>query len=131
MKTVRKFLVLPLAFVTLAVGTASAAQQHIITPSQMSAAVAERTAAQDADRASIREALARPEVKNVAASMGVDVDRLNNAVGTMNASELTEAAATARQVNDQLVGGASTVVISTTTIIIALLVVILIVVIAD
>jgi hypothetical protein len=131
MKTIRKFLVLPLAFVTIAVGTASAAQQHVVTPSQVSAAVAERTVAQDADRASIREALSRPDVKNVAATMGVDVDQLNSAVGTMNASELAEAAATARQVNDQLVGGASNVVISTTTIIIALLVVILIVLVAD
>lgn len=131
MKTVRKLLVVPLVFVTVAAGTASAGQQHIVSPSELSAAVAERTAAQDADRASIREALARPEVKNVAATMGVDVNRLNSAVGTMTASELAEAAATARQVNDQLVGGASTVVISTTTIIIALLLVILIVLIAD
>jgi hypothetical protein len=131
MKTVRKLLVFPLVLVTMAAGTASAGQQHIVTPGQLSAAIAEHTAAQDADRTSIREALARPEVKNVAASMGVDVERLDRAIGTLNAAELAEAAATAQQVNGQLVGGASTVVISTTTIIIALLIVILIVLIAD
>jgi hypothetical protein len=131
MKTVRKFLVLPLVFVTMAAGSAFAGQQHIINPSQLSAAVADRAAAQDADRAAVRDALARPEVRSVASSMGVDVNRLDNAVATMSGADLERAASTARQVNDQLVGGASTVVISTTTIIIALLVVILIVLIAD
>jgi hypothetical protein len=132
MTTVRKLLAFPLVLVTIAAGTASAAQQqHIINPAQLSAAMAEHTAAQDADRTAIREALARPEVRSVAATMGVDVERLTGAVGTMNATELAEAAGAARQVNDQLVGGASTVVISTTTIIIALLVVILIELIAD
>jgi hypothetical protein len=90
--------------------------------------VADRVAAQDADRAAVRDALARPEVRNVAATMGVDLARLTDAVGTMSGADLERAASTARQVNQQLVGGASTVVISTTTIIIALLVVILIVI---
>ena len=131
MKTVRKFLVLPLVFVTMAAGSAFAGQQHIINPSQLSAAVADRASAQDADRAAVRDALARPEVRSVASSMGVDVNQLDNAVATMSGADLERAASTARQVNDQLVGGASTVVISTTPIIIALLVVILIVLIAD
>lgn len=131
MKTVRKLLVFPLVFLTMAAGTAFAGQQHIVSPAQLSAAMAERAAAQDADRAAIREALARPEVKSVAATMGVDVDRLGGAINSLSAADLAEAASTARQVNDQLVGGASTIVISTTTIIIALLIVILIVVIAN
>ena len=79
----------------------------------------------------MREALARPEVRGVAASMGLDLNKMDGAVDTMNAAQIAQAASTARQVNDQLVGGASTVVISTTTIIIALLVIILIVVIAN
>lgn len=131
MKTVRKLVVFPLVLFTLAAGTASAGQQHIVNPSQLSAAMAERTASQDADRTAIREALGRPEVQKVAATMGLDMNRLNSAVGTMNAVELGQAANSARQVNDQLVGGASTIVISTTTIIIALLIIILIVVIAN
>ncbi len=128
MKTVRQFLALPLVILTIAPGSALAGQQHIVAPSQVSATVADRVAAQDADRAAVRDALARPEVRNVAATMGVDLARLNAAVGTMNGADLDRAATAARQVNQQLVGGASTVVISTTTIIIALLVVILIVV---
>ena len=128
MKTVRQLLALPLVILTIAPGSALAGQQHIVTPSQLSAAVADRVAAQDADRAAVRDALARPEVRNVAATIGVDLARLDAAVGTMSGADLERAASTARQVNQQLVGGASTVVISTTTIIIALLVVILIVI---
>ena len=90
--------------------------------------MAAKVASQDADRAAIREALARPEVKNLAAGMGVDMNRLTETVDTLAAADLDQAASTARQVNQQLVGGDSTVTLSTTTIIIALLVLILIIV---
>ncbi len=90
--------------------------------------MAAKLASQDADRAAIREALARPEVKNLAAGMGVDMNRLTETVDTLAAADLDQAASTARQVNQQLVGGDSTVTLSTTTIIIALLVLILIIV---
>jgi hypothetical protein len=132
MKAVRKLLVYPLVFLTIVAGSAQAGQQpHVVSPGQLAAATASRVAAQDADRAAVREALSRPEVRSMAEGMGVDVNRLSNAVGTLSGDDLAQAAATARQVNGQLVGGASTVTISTTTIIIALLIIILIVLIAD
>jgi hypothetical protein len=87
-----------------------------------------QVASQDANRAAVREALARPEVKRVAAGVGVDANRLAAAVDTMAGPDLDQAASAARQVNQQLVGGDSSISISTTTIIIALLVIILIVV---
>jgi pyruvate/2-oxoglutarate dehydrogenase complex dihydrolipoamide acyltransferase (E2) component len=130
MKTVRQLLVLSLVFLTMAAGSASAGQQHVVDPSQLATAIAQQVAAQDADRAAIREALARPEVRDVAKSMGVDLDQLTSAVGTMTAADVAQAGSAARQVNQQLVGGASTVVISTTTIIVVLLIVLLIIVIA-
>jgi pleurocidin family protein len=129
MKTARVFLVLFLVLI-MAPGRAFAGQQHIVAPGTIAAATAERTAVKDADRASIREALARPEVQSAAAKLGVSVGRLESAVNTLSGADLERAASTARQVNDQLVGGASTVTISTTVIIIALLIIILIVVIA-
>ena len=82
---------------------------------------------QDANRAVVHEALARPEVQSVADSIGLDLTRANAAVDTLSGTELDKAAAAAQQVNQQLVGGASNVVISTTTIIIILLVVIIII----
>ena len=130
MTTVRQLLVLPLVLLTMTAGSAFADQHHIVPPAQVASTMADRVASQDADRAAVREALARPEVQSVAASMGLDRQQMNAAVDAMNAAQLAQAASSARQVNDQLVGGASTIVISTTTIIIALLVLILIIVIA-
>ena len=128
MRTTRTSLVLVLAFLTAA-GSAFADQQHLVTPQQLTAAMKEKVAAQDADRAAVREALARPQVREVAASMGVEPARLSGAVDTMSAVDLQQAASAARQVNEQL-GGVTTVALTATTIIIILLVVIIIVLLA-
>jgi hypothetical protein len=128
MSTVRKLLAIPLILLVVAAMPAHAAQRHLVDSSQLAATVVEHVASQDADRAVVREALSRDEVKNVAASLGVDLTRANAAVETMSGEDLTRAADAARQVNRQLVGGASSVVISTTTIIIILLVIILLIV---
>ena len=79
--------------------------------------------------ASVHEALGRPDVRHVAATMGIDLDRLDVVVDTMQGADLEQAASTAREVNQELVGGSS-VTLSTTTIIIILLAIILLVVIA-
>lgn len=128
MRTARTPLALALAFLTAA-GSALADQQHVVTPQQLATAMREKVAADNADRAAIREALARPQVREVAAGMGVDPARLAGAVDTMSGVDLKQAATTARQVNDQL-GGATTVVLTATTIIIILLIVIIIVLLA-
>ena len=128
MPTVRKLLAVPLILLTAAATPSLAAQRHLVDSSQLAATVVEHVASQDADRAAVREALGRDEVKNVAATLGVDLTRANTAVDTMSGEDLTRAADAARQVNRQLVGGASNVVLSTTTIIIILLVIILLIV---
>ena len=83
---------------------------------------------QDADRAAIREDLARPEVRDTASKVGLDLSRTAACLDTLSGSELQRAAHAARNVNQSLIGGASNVTISTTTLIIVLLVVILLVV---
>ena len=128
MATVRKLLVLPLMVLMMASSTAFAGQQHVVTPSQLASAVADHVAKQDANRAVVHEALARPEVQQVAASVGLDLTRASAVVDTMSAADLDRAASAARDVNQQLVGGATTVVITTTTIIIILLLIIILVV---
>jgi hypothetical protein len=110
---------------------AAAGQKHAVAPATLAAAVANHTAKQDADRESIRQALSRSEVREIAAKTGIDMARVAATAETLTGADLERAAEAARQVNDSLVGGASTVVISTTTIIIALLVVILIIVAVD
>lgn len=122
MRTVRQFLALLLSMLTVPAGSAVAGQRHVVDPSQLAAAVAQRVAAQDADRAVIRDTLARPEVRDVAARFGVDMTRMTAAVDTLSGADLERAAATARQVDGELTGGASTITLSTTTIIIVLLV---------
>ena len=131
MTTIRSLLIFLLVLVMMAPGRAFAAQQHIVSPNAIAAATADHAAAASADRAAIRAALAKPEVCTAAARLGIDMGRLDAAVNTLSGVDLERAASTARQVNDQLVGGASNVTISTTTIIIVLLIIILIVVAVD
>ena len=95
--------------------------------STLAATIAQHAAEQDADRAEVREALTRPEIRDIAGRMGVDVDRAAAAVDTLAGAELVRAAGAARQINQQLVGGQRSITITTTTIIIALLIVILII----
>ena len=128
MQSVRTLLVFPLMVLMMASSPAFAGQQHLVAPSQLATTVADGVAKQDANRATVHEALARPEVQAVASKLGLDLTRATAAVGTMNGADLDKAAQAAQQVNDQLVGGASTVVISTTTIIIILLLVIILVI---
>jgi hypothetical protein len=128
MSTIRKFLVVPLVLLIGAATPAVAAQRHLVDSSQLAATVVEHVSSQDTDRAAVRDALSRDEVKNVAATLGVDLTRANAAVDTLSGEDLTRAADAARQVNRQLVGGASSVTLSTTMIIIILLLVILLIV---
>jgi hypothetical protein len=125
MRSLQKLLVLPLACVLLT-STSALAQEHVIDQSVLATAVTARVAAEEADRAAIRGALAKPQVRDVATRVGLDLKRAEAAVATMTGSDLERAATAAREVNDSLAGGASTIVLSTTTIIIALLVVIII-----
>lgn len=126
--TVRNVLALPLILLMALATPAFADTQHIVNPGVLSTAVDQHVAQQDADRTAVRDALAQPEVRDAAAKIGLDLDRVAGSLATISGSDLTRAGDAARQVNQQLVGGASTITMQTTTIIIVLLVVILIIV---
>jgi hypothetical protein len=128
MNSARKILVFPLMALMLASSSAFAGQQHVVTPSELATTVAGSVAKEDASRATVHEALGRPEVQAVASKLGLDLNRAEAVVDTMSGAELNKAANAAQQVNEQLVGGASTIVISTTTIIIILLLVIILII---
>lgn len=127
MSTARTLLAFSLA-VLMTSTSAFAGQQHLVSPDQLATTVADDAAKQDMNRATVREALERPEVQAVASKFGLDLTRATEAVNAMSGTDLEKAADAAQQVNEQLVGGASSVVISTTTIIIILLVLILLIV---
>ncbi|PYR35246.1 MAG: hypothetical protein DMF90_14240 [Acidobacteria bacterium] len=125
MPILRQLLAVLLMLLTIATGSAVADERHVIDPSQLAAAMRQHVGAQDTDRAAVREALARPDVQRVAASIGIDLNRVTSSVDTLSGRELQQAAMTARQINQSLVGGASS--ISTTTIIILLLILIVLI----
>ena len=131
MRTLRMSIVPVLVVLTGFPSFAVAQEPHAVAPAALAAAVANHAARQDADRQSIRQALSRPEVRDIVAKTGIDMARVTAAIETLEGADLDKAADAARKVNESLVGGASTVVISTTTIIIVLLVVILIIVAVD
>ncbi len=128
MPTLIRLISRSLALLLMVSAPVFAGQQHVISPNELAATVLERAAAQDADRAAIREALTQPQVRDVVSSLGVSVDRVESVADTLDGAELAKAGDAARQVNQQLVGGASSVVLSTTTIIIILLLVIILIV---
>jgi hypothetical protein len=108
--------------------SAHAQSRHVVRPADIAAAIDAHLASQNADRAAIREALERPEVRELATRIGIDLDQVTASIGTLSGPDLVGAANAARQVNETLIGGASSVTLSTTTIIIILLALILIIV---
>jgi hypothetical protein len=128
MRLLRECLVWLLVLLTALSSSAHAQNRHVVHPATIAAAVDAHVASQNADRAAIREALERPEVRDLATRIGIDLDHVTASIGTLTGPDLVAAASAARQVNETLVGGASSVTLSTTTIIIILLALILIIV---
>jgi hypothetical protein len=128
MRIVRRTLAICLAVLFM---IPAAHAQNVIGNSALDKAVQERVARDQADREAIQSLLHRAEVRDVADQAGLSLDKAIAAASTLDGEDLRRLAEQARQVDNQLAGGASTIVISTTTIIIILLLVILIVAIAD
>ena len=126
MKKFQRSLAVCLAVLFMA--PAASAQNHVINKSALDQAVQQRVSQDQADRQAIVSLLHRADVREVAARAGLSLDKAETAVSTLRGTDLTQLASQARQVQNDLAGGASTIVISTTTIILVLLIVILIVV---
>jgi hypothetical protein len=129
MRIVRHSLAVCLAALFMA--PIASAQDHVIGKSALDQAVQRRVTSEQADRDAILSLLQRAEVREVAARAGLSLDKAQAAVSTLQGRDLQQAASQARQVQNDLAGGASNIVISTTTVIIVLLLVLLIVAVAD
>jgi hypothetical protein len=129
MRIVRRLLAVTLAL--LLVAPAAQAQTHVIDKAALAKAVAARVKQDQADREAILALLEQGPVREIAARAGLSVEKAAAAVSTLQGDDLRDLASQARDVQNDLAGGASTVVISTTTIIIVLLIIILIVALAD
>lgn len=125
-RTVALVIVVALAGFALAPGVrAEGVSPQTVGASEIQAGIDQAAARAEADRQVLRQLLDRADFGRVAAAAGLDVERAVAAVGTLSGGELTQLAAQARLVPDELVGGSDSIVLPATTIIIVLLVIIL------
>ncbi len=124
----RKFVITMLVAVMLAPSLAYAqVAAQAAAPQTLATVAADHAAKKQADRQVILDVLSREDVRQVAKSANLPIDKAAAAVATLQGSELAQVAAQAQQVNDALAGGQS-ITLSVWLIIIALLVIILVVV---
>jgi hypothetical protein len=78
------------------------------------------------NRQTVRRVLTHPQVREVADRFGLSVQRAETAMASLSGAELAELAASARAVEDELVGGQRVIVISVTTLLLIIIIVLLI-----
>ena len=115
------------ALLFLALPTAGRAQQHAVSAETLDAIATSHAASIDAERAELEAFLARPEVRDIAESSGIDILTAQAAVATLSTSDIGRLSGPLAQADAALAGG-DTVVISTTALIIGLLILIIILV---
>lgn len=101
-------------------------QQTVVGDREIQAAIDGKIDRAAADRQAIQAMLQREDVRQVAGSAGLDLERASAAAAILSGPSLETLAAQARAVNGSgIVGGEGSVVITTTGIIIILLILIL------
>jgi hypothetical protein len=101
-------------------------QARIVSPAEMSLALAGKAAADNAQRDLVRRVLDRSDARAVAARLGLSVQQAESAVTVLSGAELNTLAQHAAAVeSNTLAGGANTIVISLTTLLLILIIVIL------
>jgi hypothetical protein len=115
------------ALLFLALPTAARAQQHAASAETLDAIATSHAEHIDAGRAELEAFLARPEVRDIAESGGIDILTAQAAAATLSTSDIQRLSGPLAQADAALAGG-DTVVISTTAIIIGLLILIVILV---
>jgi|GEM_PF-3597229 len=101
-------------------------QQTVVSDREIQAAIDGKIDRAAADRQAIQAMLQREDVRQVAGSAGLDLERASAAASILSGSSLETLAAQARAVNEGgVIGGDGSVVITTTGIIIILLILIL------
>jgi hypothetical protein len=112
---------------SLVFATSAMAQQHIAAPSLMRQAVSDQAVTDQQNRAAVVGVLHQPQVRDLAAKLGLNLTTAENAVSTLSSTDLAKVADQARTANTQLAGGSNVVIISTTTLLLILIIIILLV----
>ena len=107
------------------VGLAGEPARHVVGESEIQARVDQQVDRADADREAIQILLQREDVRGIAGSAGLDLQRASDVAAVLSGPELENLASLARDIDAGLAGGDSTVVISATTLIIILLIILL------
>lgn len=108
-------------------GVAGEPQRHVIGDVEIQARIDAQASQENADRQAIGHLLQRPEVRRIAASAGLDLQRASAAAGVLSGEQLKDVAAHARAA-DTALGGDQRITITYTVLIIILLVLIIVLV---
>ena len=130
MTVYKRFALAVLAVVVMAVGAAGTSlagepQRHVVGENEIQARIDQQIGQADADRQAIQTMLQRADVRRIAGSAGLNLERASAAAAVLSGPSLEKLAAQAREVNAGLAGGDEKIVISVTTVIIILLILIL------
>ena len=101
-------------------------QRHVVGEKEIQARIDQQIGQADADRLAIQIMLQRADVRQIAGSAGLDLERASAGAAVLSGPALATLAAQAREVNAGLAGGDSTIVLSATALIIILLIIIIV-----
>jgi sugar diacid utilization regulator len=110
----------------LLVATPSWARQHVVDPATLQQAITDQRAVDAANRQVVERVLARAEVADVAARMGIDLKDARSAIAGLSSEDLAAIAQPAQAAEADLAGGQRTIVISVTTLLLIIIIVLLI-----
>lgn len=99
----------------------------LATQTDLDDAIVRTLSQEDAARSTITTLLQRPDVRSLAESRGLDVQRAEAAVSTLQGDELQELSTLAANANAQLAGGDQVITISLVTLLLIVIIVILLV----
>jgi hypothetical protein len=100
---------------------------HVVDPAAVRQAVADQIAIDTANRTAVTQALHRDDVRSAAEQMGLNLTRAEQALATMDSTDLAKLATPARAINTaDRAGGADVIVISVTTLLLVLILLVLI-----
>lgn len=111
--------------VLLVASPAFAQQARVVDSAAMNLALASQSELERTQRELVRSVLDRAEAREIAARMGLSLERADSAVATLSGPELANLAQQASAADTALAGGSRTIVISTTTLLLVLIIVIL------
>ena len=101
-------------------GVAGETRRHVVGDVEIQARIDAQASQENADRQAIGHLLQRSEVRQIAASAGLDLQRASAAVAVLSGEQLKDVAAHARAADTEL-GGEGRVTLTYTVIIIVLL----------